>query len=104
MKIYLAGKISGDPGYREKFARWQDKLEKDGATVLNPANNPEGLSKADYMRLSFAMIDAADEVAFLPDAEESPGAQLERLYCEYIGKPFSVINHLDGGGGGAERR
>lgn len=92
MRIYLAGKIAGDPGYREKFQKAQERLERDGVTVLNPANNPEGLSKADYMRLSFAMIDAADEVTFLPDAEESPGAQLERRYCEYIGKPFSILN------------
>lgn len=92
MRIYLAGKIAGDPGYREKFQKAQARLERDGVTVLNPANNPEGLSKADYMRLSFAMIDAADEVTFLPDAAESPGAQLERRYCEYIGKPFSILN------------
>lgn len=92
MRIYLAGKIAGDPGYREKFQKAQARLERDGITVLNPANNPEGLTKADYMRLSFAMIDAADEVTFLPDAAESPGAQLERRYCEYIGKPFSVLN------------
>ena len=92
MRIYLAGKIAGDPGYREKFQKAQARLERDGVAVLNPANNPEGLSKADYMRLSFAMIDAADEVTFLPDAAESPGAQLERRYCEYIGKPFSILN------------
>lgn len=92
MRIYLAGKIAGDPGYREKFQKAQARLERDGDIVLNPANNPEGLSKADYMRLSFALIDAADEVTFLPDAAESPGAQLERQYCEYIGKPFSVLN------------
>ena len=92
MKIYLAGKIAGDPKYREKFQKAQARLERDGVTVLNPAVLPAGLTKADYMRLSFAMIDAADEVTFLPDAEESPGAQLERRYCEYIGKPFSILN------------
>ena len=36
--------------------------------------------------MCFAMIDAADCVVFLPDAEDSAGARLERAYCEYVGK------------------
>lgn len=34
------------------------------------------------------MIDAADAVLFLPDAEESNGAKLEAFYCAYIHKPY----------------
>ena len=48
MKIYLAGKISGDDGYQEKFARAAQKFA--GHEVLNPAELPEGMEKADYMR------------------------------------------------------
>ena len=40
----------------------------------------------------FAMIDAADVCAFLPDWEESRGARLERAYCEYIGKRAETWN------------
>ena len=42
------------------------------------------------MKICFAMIDVADEVYFLPDWEESGGAQLEKAYCDYIGKPYSL--------------
>ena len=86
MKIYIAGKITGDPDYRAKFKSAQLYLEALGHSVLNPATSPAGLRPADYMRLDFAMIDAADAVMFLHDWQDSPGAYLERQYCEYTGK------------------
>lgn len=46
MKVYLAGKITGDPNYREKFAAAAKKLEeRAGVTVISPAVTPEGLKK-----------------------------------------------------------
>ena len=44
MKIYISGKIAGDPDYKEKFARAAAQLERLGATVINPATAPEGLT------------------------------------------------------------
>lgn len=42
MKVYLAGKITGDPNYREKFAAAAKKLEeRAGVTVISPAVTPE---------------------------------------------------------------
>lgn len=86
MKVYISGKISGDPEYKAKFERAKSELQGVGGVVLNPAELPEGLSQEDYMRINFAMIDAADAVLFLPDWTESAGARLEHAYCEYIYK------------------
>lgn len=86
MKVYIAGKITGDPGYRDKFAAAEIQLGWQGHVVLNPAELPEGMAQADYMRICFAMIDVADAVVFLPDAKESAGARLEMAYCRYVGK------------------
>ena len=91
MKIYIAGKITGDPNYKEKFAAAQNALESQGYTVLNPAAFPAGLRAADYMRLSFAMIDSADIVAFLPDYKRSSGALLEYQYCIYTDKNIKML-------------
>lgn len=85
MKIYIAGKITGNKNYKDLFAQAERTYSK-SFIVLNPATLPEGMSAADYMRICFAMIDAADCVAFLPGWKTSPGARLERAYCSYIGK------------------
>ena len=86
VKVYIAGRISGDPSYREKFGDAEIALRRAGYVVLNPARLPDGLSQADYMRICFAMIDCADAVYFLPDWALSEGARIERAYCEKCGK------------------
>ena len=85
-KIYIAGKITGDPEYKAKFEAAAEAYKKKGYTVLNPAVLPAGLLPADYMKICFAMIDTADEVAFLPDFKQSAGAEVEHAYCCYIDK------------------
>lgn len=85
-KIYIAGKITGDPDYKTKFNAAAEAYQKKGYTVLNPSWMPQGMQKADYMRICFAMIDAADVVAFLPDFKQSAGAEVEHAYCRYIDK------------------
>ena len=40
MKIYIAGKITGDDGYRAKFQEAAKNLEALGHVVLNPAILP----------------------------------------------------------------
>lgn len=86
MKVYIAGKITGDPDYRAKFKRVEDALREEGHTVINPAVLPAGLDPADYGRICFAMLDSADAVAFLDDYMDSPGATLEHEYSEYTDK------------------
>lgn len=87
LKVYISGKITGDPGYREKFAAAADRLMAAGHIVLNPATSPAGMRPADYMRLCFAMMETADMVLFLHDWRDSKGANLEMAWCLYVGKP-----------------
>lgn len=42
--------------------------------------------QADYIRICFAMIDAADAIYLLKDWCSSFGASLERSYAMYTGK------------------
>lgn len=90
MKIYLSGKMTGEPDMgRAKFAEAAKRL-RDGllVEVFSPAELPDGMSPALYMRLDFAMIDAADIVMMLPGWDHSKGARLERDYAIYTGKPI----------------
>ena len=86
IKIYIAGRITGDPNYKTKFKEAEKECEELGFAVLNPAKLPQGMESSDYMRICFAMLDVADVVMFLPDWKESPGARLEHDYCVYTGK------------------
>lgn len=92
VKIYIAGKITGDPDYQEKFRMVQRGLEEDGYIVLSPAVLPSGMSPAEYMKICFAMIDVADKVYFMPDFRRSGGANLEREYCDYTKKPVCYLS------------
>nr|DAG68768.1 MAG TPA: N-deoxyribosyltransferase [Caudoviricetes sp.]DAI99230.1 MAG TPA: N-deoxyribosyltransferase [Caudoviricetes sp.] len=96
MKVYIAGKITGNKKYHEMFDL-AERVYSKKYIVLNPATLPEGMSAADYMRICFAMIDAADLVAFLPGWRTSPGARLERAYCSYIGKGTIEFECKEGG-------
>ena len=94
MVIYLAGPMTGIKDWNKpEFDRVEQLLSAAGHTVLNPASHipkcrPEAISHAEYMKISFAMIDAAEALVLLPGWENSKGANLERdhadrngLYC-----------------------
>ena len=89
-KIYIAGKITGEENYRQKFKAAQDELEARGYRAMNPAILPPGFAYEDYMHICFAMIDVCDAVYFLADWRDSPGATREHEYASRLGK---VIEH-----------
>ena len=79
MKIYIAGKITGDRNYRRKFKRAEKLLRKLGHSVMNPAwiVPSKEFSYEDYMVVSGGMQRACDAVFFLSDWQTSPGARRE---------------------------
>jgi hypothetical protein len=94
-KIYITGKIAGDPNYKEKFERAQRELEAEGYIVLNPALLPTELSNGDFAKIAFAMMDVADAIGFIDDSLESPGAMLELEFCRYMQKNAFMITRKE---------
>ncbi|MEG1594224.1 MAG: DUF4406 domain-containing protein, partial [Oscillibacter sp.] len=80
------------------FQEAEQKLTAAGHIALNPATQPAGLSRADYMRVCFAMMEAADVALFLPGYRESQGAMLEWTWCQYVGKQTCYDLACFGGG------
>lgn len=86
MKVYIAGKITGNENYKAEFAEAEEKLRELGHIPLNPAVLPEGLEKADYMRICLAMLDSADAIALLLSWTRSDGAAIEMSLARYTDK------------------
>ena len=86
MKIYIAGKITGEPNYKETFKIVENDLLEAGHTVLNPSILPLGFEHEEYMHICYAMIDVCDSVYMLSNWKDSKGAKLEQNYALDQGK------------------
>ena len=96
MKVYIAGKITGDPDYRIKFFKAANYMENLGFTVIDPATLPEGMSPNDYMSICLPMLLAADAIALLPDYQTSAGACIEHKIAKYTGKEVFLPGESQG--------
>lgn len=87
-RVFLCGKITGDPDYRFKFRRAETMLTNAGYHVMNPALLPgHGFNHREYMTVTLAMLSVCDEVFYLGDCSESPGAMEELERATLDGKP-----------------
>lgn len=104
-KIYIAGKITGNPNYKEEFGVWEKRLADEGFTVVSPVYHDkyEGdYSDVDavwnhYMRISIAKLTECDEIFMLPGWQRSKGANVERMIAGWLSLPihYGVINGLE---------
>ena len=86
MKIFISGRITGDPYYKTKFNQAASFLEARGYIVLNPATLPQGMIKDEYMQIGLTMLECADSIYMLNDWQTSQGAKVEYEYAKYLGK------------------
>ncbi|MGP1459236.1 MAG: DUF4406 domain-containing protein [Treponema sp.] len=79
MKIYIAGKITGNPDYKAQFAQAEAQLLEKGHSVMNPARLLvcREFTYADYITVSQAMQSVCHAVFFLPNWKDSSGAIAE---------------------------
>lgn len=85
-KVYLSGPISNNASYLNDFCKAEHNFSDEDYIVLNPTIFPLGLTQADYMRLSMAMIDCCDAVYMLRGWISSEGSCAEYLYAKKCGK------------------
>lgn len=86
VKIYIAGKITGFPGFKAKFAEANKELTAQGHAVLDPSVLPKGFEQREYMHICYGMIDVCDGVFMLDNWRDSVGAGQEHKYAKDNGK------------------
>lgn len=85
MKIYIAGKITGNPNYKEQFAAAEKKLKAEGHQVINPTWKPEGLPYKQYIDMGLMELQQCDVIYLLSDWKDSKGARMEYIYALTVG-------------------
>ena len=98
-KIYLAGKVTGDPCYKMKFeagVRYLEHLGWKREDIVNPAQEiPEGTLWLKAMWKCLRLMRRCEWVALLPDWKESRGARIERLVAKVTMKWMIYIHPKD---------
>ena len=100
MKIYISGKMTGlsEEKIWDNFRKVETFLVKHGVhdnkkfeSIMNPAvtyamQKFNAFSYEDWLHIDFAMLDACDVVALLPNWKDSMGAKREIAYAYKHGK------------------
>ena len=84
MKVYIAGKITGNPNYKKEFEEAEEWLKSQGLEVFNPAKN-QGYSYKQYIDAGLYQLMHCDAIYLLPNYENSKGALLEYQYAITVG-------------------
>lgn len=84
MRIYIAGKITGNPNYKEQFAAAEKRLSKLGYAVVNPVLE-EGYPYRHYINVGLRKLGHCDAIYLLSNWRRSKGARLERKYAKTVG-------------------
>lgn len=84
MKVYIAGKITGNPNYKKEFEEAEEWLTKQGHEVFNPAKN-QGYSYRQYINAGLYQLMNCDAIYLLPNFAFSKGALLEYHYANTVG-------------------
>lgn len=81
MKIYIAGKITGEPinECKTKFAAAEQELVEAGANPVNPFSLgcPDNWTFEQCKTTCFDAIHECEGIYMLPDWKKSPGARVE---------------------------
>lgn len=86
-KIYISGKITGDPQYKEKFDYVAAVIEAAGYAPVNPTevHLEDAATWGDYMRHDIKLLCDCDGVYMLNDWQESKGAKIEHQLAQDLG-------------------
>jgi hypothetical protein len=94
MKLYIAGPMTGLPDLNfPAFHAQAAQLRAQGHEVVNPAElNPDpSIAWAVCMLRDLEELSRCEGIVMLPGWEQSPGAQIERLWAGRLGLHVSEV-------------
>lgn len=90
MRIYIAGPITGQKDFMERFAAAENKLRTAGHETINPAKLnlmvPGTYTHREYMNICIPMLDTCEAVFCLIGWNHSDGANQEVAHAMETGK------------------
>ena len=86
--LFICGAITFDENYLDKFYDAETKLTSLGFTVFNPAMLPENLELEKQVSVTYAMVDASDEVVLFDDWVYSSRGKRQVRYAIEKCKPM----------------
>ena len=85
-KIYISGRITNNPFYKDDFAKAAAVIESAGCEAVNPTDEEiPGDSWLDYMRRDIKLLVDCDGVYMLENWQESNGATIEHQLAQGLG-------------------
>ena len=90
MRVYISGKITGDPNYKEKFEKAEKHIESLGHIPINPAKldlvMPKDATYIEFIEVCVQLLKFSDIVYFLSDFMDSKGAVYEFELARHFNK------------------
>lgn len=83
-RVYISGKITNNPCYREQFQAAEDKLRALGYEPVNPCRNT-GDTYKQLIDAGLKDLMTCDAICALPGWNRSTGAKLEIRYAQAVG-------------------
>lgn len=85
MRVYISGAITGTSDFTERFKEAEERLTKEGFSVINPAHAnsymPKDTAYEEYMKVAFCLLDMCEGIYMMDGWEKSCGANREYGYA-----------------------
>jgi nucleoside 2-deoxyribosyltransferase len=98
MRLYISGRITVNPNYKEEFDNAEKWLKERDITPINPCKVNaicETLSYEEFMKIDYALIDLCDGLFMLKGWQESKGALSEMCYAKSLGKKIHYQGYFE---------